>query len=51
MTSLKEKLASPEEGEEVPLKKYLSHFSSQIHDNPLQTYVLDGFPYAKNELE
>ena len=51
LPALKEKLANPDEGEEVPLKKILNHFQKELRDNSCCVYVLDGFPYDGKDLE
>lgn len=34
ITELKEKLANPDEGEEVPVKKFIAYFGNLIKANP-----------------
>ena len=49
LTTAKEKLANPDEGEEIPLKKILNYFK-QMLQNSNTICVIDCLPYEKNDL-
>ena len=46
----KEKIASPEDGEEVPVKKFINYFSGMVKNDPNTTYIFDGLPYENADL-
>ena len=48
---LKEKLANPDEGEEIPVKKYIAYFANMIKSNPHTTYIFDSLSYEKADLQ
>ena len=50
LAQAKEKLANPDEGEEVPLKKILNYFRQMLEQNKETVCVIDGITYEKNDL-
>lgn len=51
LTSAKQKLANPDEGEEVPLKKILGYFSNLINNDKNTTCIFDALPYEQKDME
>lgn len=47
----KEKIASPEDGEEVPVKKYIAYFCNMLKTNNDTTFVFDGVNYEDNDMK
>ena len=45
LAAAKEKLANPDEGEEVPLKKILNYFKNLLVQNKGTTCIIDGLTY------
>ena len=50
LAAAKEKLANPEEGEEVPLKKILNYYKNMIQNDKNCTYIFDCLTYENNDL-
>ena len=50
LAAVKEKLANPEEGEEVPLKKILNYYKNLVNSDKGCTYIFDSLPYENNDL-
>jgi hypothetical protein len=42
---------TPEDGEELPVRKIISHFKDLFSKNPEKEYLIDGFSYANNDLK
>lgn len=51
LATVKEKLQGPEDGDEVPVKKVIEHFRDLLSADSRNTYVIDGLPYEKKDLE
>lgn len=48
--SLKEKIATPEDGDEVPARKYIDYFAKLLQANTGTVYVFDGIAYEGKNL-
>lgn len=48
---MKEKVASPEDGEEVPARKFIQYFAKLVKSNPELVYVFDGVSYEGENLQ
>lgn len=51
VAGLKEKLLTPEDGDELPVRKVISHFKDLFAKNPEKEYLIDGFSYTNNDLK
>lgn len=47
----KEKIAKPEDGEEVPAHRYVTYFGNMIRSNPGTIYIFDSLPYNNADLQ
>ncbi len=51
VAGLKEKLLTPEDGEELPVRKVIAHFKDLFAKNADKELLIDGFSYTNNDLK
>ncbi len=51
VAGLKEKLLTPEDGEELPVRKVIAHFKDLFAKNRDKELLIDGFSYTNNDLK
>jgi hypothetical protein len=43
-------LLTPEDGDELPVRKVIAHFKDLFAKNTDKEFLIDGFSYANNDL-
>lgn len=42
---------TPEDGEQLPVRKVIEHFRQMLNNDKDSTYVIDGLPYTGKDIE